>query len=220
MSRRNLIPLAVLAVLVVLTAGFAVAGARSAPSAETVTVQNASTRTFGTPTGSVSFRAILTNRAPNPTGPGTESEQRFIEYLTPMNRIVVYLVTKSGTTQPLGEIRGSGVSCVLSAFSSIVGGSTAWAATGSGNYTRTESLADYSARVPSTGGTTCAPQPSPVHGEVSEHAVVKSDYLVAVHLTVAVPSQTVNGRPVAHAVEGEDLVMTRIGDTPVRTLAS
>jgi hypothetical protein len=220
MSRRNLIPLAILAVLVVLTAVIAVVGATSAPSAETVTVQNASTRTFGTPTGSVSFRANLTNRASSPTGPGTVSQQRIIDYVAPMNRIVVYLVTSSGTTQPLGEIRGSGVSCVLSAFSSLVGGSTAWAATGGGNYTRSESLAEYSARVPSTGGTTCAPQPSPVHGEVTEHALVKSDYLVAVRLTVVVPSQTVNGRPAAHAVEGEDLVMTRIGNMPVTTLAS
>jgi hypothetical protein len=220
MSRRNLIPLAVLAVLVVLTAVFAVVGATSAPSAETVTVQNASTRTFGTPTGSVSFRANLTNRASSPTGPGIVSQQRSIEYVAPMNRIVVYMVTSSGATQPVGEISGSGVSCVLSAFSSLVGGSTAWAANGGGTYTRTESLADYSARVPSTGGTTCAPQTSPIQGEVTEHATVKSDYLVAVRLTVVVPSQTVNGRPVAHGVEGEDLVMTRIGSTPVRTLAS
>jgi hypothetical protein len=219
MSRRNFIPLAILAVLVVLTAVFAVVGATSAPSAETITVQNASTRTFGTPTGSVSFVANLTNRASNPTGRGTLSQERKIEYIAPMNRIVVSQVTRSGTTQPLGEIRGSGVSCVLSAFSSIVGGSTAWAATGGGNYTRTETLAEYSARVPATGGTTCTPQPSPVQGQVSEHALVKSDYLVAVHLTVAVPPQTVDGRPVAHGVEGEDLVMTRIGDTPVATLA-
>jgi hypothetical protein len=220
MSRRNLIPLAVLAVLIVLTGVFAVVGATSAPSAETVSVQNASTRTFGTPTGSVSFRANLTNRASSPTGHGTVSQQRVIEYSAPMNAIVVFQVTGPGATQPIGEVRGSGVSCVLSAFTSIVGGSTAWAATGGGNYTRTESLADYSARVPSTSGATCAPQPSPVHGEVTEHAMVKSDYLVAVRLTVVVPAQTVNGRPAAHGVEGEDLVMTRIGDTPVRTLAS
>ena len=220
MSRRNLIPLGILAVLVVLTAVFAVVGAASAPSAETVTVQNASTRTFGTPTGSVSFVASLTNRASSPTGSGTVSQERVIAYAAPMNRIVVYVVTGSGTTQPVGEIRGSGVSCVLSAFSSIVGGSTAWAATGDGNYTRTESLAEYSARVPSTSGATCAPRPSLVHGQVTEHAQVKSDYLVAVRLTVVVPPQTLDGRPVAHGVEGEDLVMSRIGKTPVRTLAS
>jgi hypothetical protein len=221
MSRRNLIPLAILAALVVLTAGFAVFGATSAPSAETVTVQNASTRTFGTPTGSVSFLANLTNLASSPTGHGTVSQQRILQYAAPMNRIVVYEVTSSGTTQPLGELRGPGASCVLSAYSSIVGGSTAWAATGDGNYTRTESLADYSARVPNTGGTTCTPQPSPVHGQVSEHALVKSDYLIAVHLTVVVPPQTLsNGRPAAHGVESEQLVMIEIGKTPVRTLVS
>jgi hypothetical protein len=221
MSRRNLIPLAILAALVALTVGFAVVGATAAPSTETVTVQNASTRTFGTPTGSVSFLANLTNLASNPTGRGTLSQQRIIEYAASMNRIVVYQTTSSGATQPVGELRGPGVSCVLSAYSSIVGGSKAWAATGNGNYTRTESLADYSARVPNTAGTTCAPEPSPVHGQVTEHALVKSDYLVAVRLTVVVPPQTLsNGRPAAHGVEGEQLVMIQIGDTPVRKLVS
>jgi hypothetical protein len=215
-----LIPLAILAALVVLTAVFAVVGATSAPSAETVTVQNASTRTFGTPIGSVSFLANLTNQASSPIGSGTISQQRVIQYAAPMNRIVVYQVTSSGTTQPLGEIRGPGASCVLSAFSSTVGGSTPWAATGGGTYTRTETLAEYSARVPSTAGTTCAPRPSAVHGHVAERALVKSDYLVAVHLTVVVPPQTLNGRPSPHVVEGEQLAMIKIGDTPVRTLGS
>jgi len=220
MSRRNLIPLAILAALVVLTAVFAVVGATSAPSAETVTVQNASTRTFGTPTGSVSFIANVTNSAPNPTGRGTLTQQRLVQYAAPANRIVVYQVTSSGTAQPLGEIHGAGASCVLSAFSSIVGGSTAWAAAGDGHYTRAESLAVYSARVPNTSGTTCAPQPSLVLGQVNERALVKSDYLVAVGVTVVVPAQTVNGRPTPHVVEGEQLVMIRIGNTPVRTLGS
>src|SRR6516164_7521432 len=102
MSRRNVIPLAILAALVVLTAVFAVVGATSAPSAETVTVQNASTRTFGTPIGSVSFVAHLTNRASSPTGSGTISQQRVIQYAAPMNSILVLQVTSSGTT-PLGE---------------------------------------------------------------------------------------------------------------------
>jgi hypothetical protein len=167
----------------------------------------------------VSFRAKLTNTASSPTGRGTLSQQRIIEYVAPTNRIVVYLVTSSGTTQPIGVLHGSDVSCLLSAFSSIVGGSTAWGATGGGNYTRTESLAEYSARVPSTGGATCTPQPSPVHGQVTEHARVKSDYLVAVRLTVVVPPQTVNGHRAPHGVESEELVMTQIGNNPVSTLA-
>jgi hypothetical protein len=60
-----------------------------------------------------------------------------------------------------------------------------------------------------------------VHGQVTEHALVKSDYLIAVHLTVVVPPQTMsNGRPAAHGMESEQLVMIQIGNTPVRTLVS
>jgi hypothetical protein len=55
---------------------------------------------------------------------------------------------------------------------------------------------------------------------VTERALVKSDYLVVVRLTVAVPPQTLNGRPVPHGVQGEQLGMIRIGNTPVRTLGS
>jgi hypothetical protein len=222
MPRRNLIPLTILACLAVLTAVFAVLGATASPSAETVTVQNASAKTFGAPTGSVSFLAELTNSATSSaTGRGTVSQQRILDYAAPMSRIVVYETTSSGSTQPLGVLHEPSVSCVLKAFSSIVGGSTAWAATGGGNYTRTETLAQYSARVPNTGATTCTPQPSPVHGQVTERALVKSDYLVAVRLTVTVPPQTLsNGRATAHGVEGEQLVMIQIGNTRVRTLVS
>jgi hypothetical protein len=220
MSRRNLIPLTILAVLVVLTAVFAVVGASAAPSAETVTVQNASTRTFGSPTGSVSFLANLANVASSPTGRGSVSQQRVLEYVAASSRIVVFQVTSSGTTQPLGAIHGSDVTCALTSFSSIVGGSTAWAATGGGNYGRTESLAEYTSRVPGTGSTNCVPQASPLHGQVSERALVKSDYLVTVRVTVAVPAQTFNGRPFPHGVESEQLSMIRIGNTPVKTLGS
>jgi hypothetical protein len=219
MSRRALIPLALLAVLVVLTAVFAVVGATSSPSAETLAVQNASTQTFGSPTGSVSFLADLTNTvASGSSRAGTLSQQRIIEYAAP-DRMAVYQVTKKGA-QPIALLHQPSVSCVLSAYSSIVGGSTAWAASGHGEYTRTESLADYSARVPQTSGTACQPHPSTVRGQVSERALVRSGFLVAVRLIVVVPAQTLsNGRQAAHGVEGEELAMVEIGTRPVRTLS-
>ncbi len=221
MSRRHLIPLTLLAVLVVLTGVFAVVGASSAPSAETLTVQNASTRTFGSPTGAVSFVADLTDTLTSGAhSSGTLSQQRIVQYAAPTERIAVYQVTSSGT-KPLAVLHQPSVSCVLSAYASFVAGPTPWTATGSGTYTRTESLMDYSARVPHTGGTTCQPQPSAVQGQVTEKAVVRSDYLIAVRLTVVVPPQKLsNGRPAAHGVEGEQLVMIQIGNTAVRTLVS
>jgi hypothetical protein len=59
-----------------------------------------------------------------------------------------------------------------------------------------------------------------VHGQVTEHALVKSDYLVTVRVSVGVPAQTLNGRQTPHVVEAEQLAMIRIGNTPVRTLGS
>jgi hypothetical protein len=219
MSRRTLIPLALLGVLVVLTAVFAVVGATSSPSAETLAVQNASTRTFGTPTGSVSFLADLTNTVDSGSSrTGTLSQQRIIQYVAP-DRMAVYEVTSKGA-QPIAVLRQPSVSCVVSAYSAIVGGSTAWAASGHGEYVRTESLADYSARVPQTGRTTCEPMPSAVHGQVSERALVRSGYLVAVRLIVVVPPQTLsNGSQAQHGVEGQELAMVQIGTTRVRTLS-
>ena len=64
-------------------------------------------------------------------------------------------------------------------YTSIVGGSTAWSGNGD-TYTRVETLADFSARVPHSSGTICAPQPSAVHGTVAERAILKSGYLVDV----------------------------------------
>ncbi len=218
MSRRTLIPLSLLAILVVLAAVFAVIGASSSPSAETVTVQNASTRTFGTPTGSVSFLAGLTDTASGPSVPRGASQQRIIQYAAPMNRIAVYQVTSSGSTQPLGVVHGTSVSCALSSFSTIVGGSTAWAAAGGGNYTRSESLADFSARVPDTSSRTCESQQSRTQGQVTERALVKSDYLVALRVTIVVRVQS-QGRSAGPIVQGQQLVMIQIGKTPVRTLS-
>jgi hypothetical protein len=215
MSRRNLIPLAILAALVVLTGIVAVVGATTAPSAETITVQNASTRTFGTPTGSVSFRASLTLMGSGPTGQPV-SQQEILSYSAPLHRIDLYVVTAPGTIRRIAEAHGAAATCALNVFSSFVGGSTAWAATGDGNYTRTESLADYTSRVPNLSSPTCATETSPIHGQVNEQALVGSDYLVKVHLTFVVPSQTFHGRPVPAGQSGQQLEMLRIGNTPIR----
>jgi len=216
--RRNLIPLALLAVLALATAGFAVLGASSAPSGATVTVQNASTETFGSPTGSTSFAMDLVSTLSAGAGTGTIAQVRLIAYVPPA-RMAVYQVS-ARTTRPLAVLDPAAITCALSAYTAIVGGATPWTPS-DGAYIRTESLADYSSRVPRSSGATCTPQTADVHGQVLERAVVRADYLVSVRLTVVVPPQRLsNGTEAAHGAEGEALVLLRINGTPTSKLGS
>jgi hypothetical protein len=216
--RRNLIPFALLTVLALATLGFAVLGASSAPSAATLTVQNASTETFGSPTGSTSFAMDLVGTLSAGAGTGTITQVRLVAYVPPWHMAVYQVGARS--TRLLAVLDQTAITCALSAYTSIVGGTTAWTANGSG-YTRTETLAAYSARVPRTTGTSCEPHPTSVHGQVLEKAIVRSGYLVGVRLTVVVPPQKLsNGTEAAHGAEGEVLVLLRINGTPTRSLGS
>ncbi len=218
MPRRNLVPLALLAVLALATAGLAVLGASSAPSAATVTVQNASTETFGSPTGSTSFAMDLLSTVQAGTGTGTIAQVRLVAYVPPA-RMAVYQVN-ARSTKLLAVLDPAATTCALSAYTAIVGGATPWTASG-GAYTRTESLTDYSSRVPQTSGVTCTPHAAAVHGQVLERAVVRADYLISVRLTVVVPPQRLsNGTEAAHGAEGEALVLLRINGTPTQKLGS
>lgn len=218
MPRRNLIPFALLAVLALATLGFAVLGASSAPSAATLTVQNASTETFGSPTGSTSFAMDLVGTLSGGAGTGTITQVRLVAYVPPRHMAVYQVGARS--TRLLAVLDQAAITCALSAYTSIVGGTTPWSANGSG-YTRTETLAAYSARVPRTAATSCEPYPTSVHGQVLEKAVVRSGYLVGVRLTVVVPPQKLsNGTEAAHRAEGEALVLLRINGTPTRSLGS
>jgi hypothetical protein len=146
---------------------------------------------------------------------GTLSQERLVDYQAP-NRMVVYEVGTSTKTPSV--IPQDQISCTLSAYTAMLGGPAAWNARGD-RYTRTESLADYSARVPRTGGTSCTPQEITARGQAYETALIRSDYLVAARVRVVVPPQTLHsGRAAAHGVEGETLIFVEIGGVPVRTL--
>jgi hypothetical protein len=213
--RRNLIPLVLLAVLVALTVVFAVLGALSAPSGATTTVQNASGRLFG-PDESTSFVMDLVDTV-TPAGSGTVSQVRQVHYVAP-DRMAVYQV--GSTTKLLGVLNQAAITCALSEYGAIVGGSTPWTPAG-GSFTRTETLAAYSARVPHVTTTSCAPSPTAVRGQVHETAVLRGGYLAGLRLTVVVPPQTLsNGTPAANGVEGETLVLLQIDGTPTRELGS
>jgi len=215
--RRNLIPFVLLAVLALLTLLFAVLGASSAPSGATLTVQNGSGRTFGSPTGSTSLAMELVIGAGTGAGAGTTNQVRLINYVPP-DRMAVYQV---GTKlRLLGLLNQAEITCALSAYAAIVGGSTPWSGTGNA-YTRTESLASYSARVPTVTTGSCAPRPATVHGQVHENAAVRSGYLVGVRVTVVVPPQTLsNGSPAAHGSVVEAVVLLQINGTRVHKLGS
>jgi hypothetical protein len=218
MPRRNLIPLALLAVLGLATLGFAVLGASSAPSAATLTVQNASTDTFGSPSGSTSFAMDLVSTLSVGAATGPITQVRLVAYVPPQH-MAVYQVS-TGSTKLLAVLDPAAITCALSAYTSIVGGTTPWTANGAA-YTRTESLAGYSSRVPRTTGPSCEPHSTSVHGQVLEKAIVRSGYLVGVRLTVVVPPQRLsNGTEAAHGAEGEALVLLRINGTPTRNLGS
>jgi hypothetical protein len=214
--RRNLIPFALLGVLTVLTVVFAVFGASSAPSGATLAVQNASGATFGSPTGSTSFVMDLINSLSAGSGTGTLTQVRLIQYAPPDHMALYQVGTKSKLIATLDK---ASITCSLSAYTAIVGGTTPWTASGNA-YTRTESLGTYGSRVPRTAPPSCEPSPTSVHGQVLEKAVVRSGYLVSVRLTVVVPAQRLsNGSEVAHGAEGEALVLLQINGTPTRTLA-
>jgi hypothetical protein len=99
-------------------------------------------------------------------------------------------------------------------------GPTEWTQNGD-SYRRTESVADYTARVPSTVGTKCEPRPLSAHGQVTQTVLVRSDYLVAARVRIVVPPQTLkNGRTAASGTETETLLFIEIGGVPVRTIKS
>jgi hypothetical protein len=213
--RRNLIPFVLLAALGVGALGFAVLGASSAPSGATLTVQNASTRTFGTPTGSTSFAVDVVNAVTPSESRSTRSLVRQVDYKPP-DRMTVYQENNNSLNLQ-AVLTPPAISCILRAYTAIVGGSTPWTASGTA-FVRTETLATYDARVPVTGGTTCAPRQSTALGTVKEKAAVRAGYLVGVRVTALVPPQKqTNGQSALSGTETQALVLLEING--VRTVA-
>jgi hypothetical protein len=211
--RRNLIPLVLLAALGVGALGFAVLGASSAPSGATLTVQNASVRTFGTPTGSTSFAMDLVNTISAGGAKGTISQVRQVDYKPP-HRMSVYQEVGS-SSKLIAVLTPTAIACSLSTYTAIVGGSTPWTGNGTA-FVRTESLATYDARVPAASATTCVPRSTTVQGTVQERAAVRGGFLVGVRLTVVVPPQA----HAANGVENQALVLLEINGTHVAALGS
>ena len=166
MPRRNLIPFALCwPSSALLTLLFAVLGASSAPSGATLTVQNASGRTFGSPTGSTSFAMDLVDTLSAAGGehddPGAPGRLRAARTAWPSTSV-------GTTTKLLAVLEPGAITCALSAYTRHRGRLDAVDGERRHAYTRTESLADYSARVPTVTATSCAPQPdAPCSGQVT-----------------------------------------------------
>jgi hypothetical protein len=203
-----------LAVLGVGTLVFAILGASAAPSGATLTVQNASAQTYGSPAGSHSFTLELEAAVSTGAGGGGLNNVRRVNYVPP--HMTVSLV---GTQSRTAILSPAAVDCALQTYTSLVGGSTPWTPSGT-IYMRTETLAQYSSRVPDVVGATCEPRPTSVQGTVHERASVRSGYLVGMRFTITVPAQTLgNGSQATAGTEDETLVLTQINGTSTRTLA-
>jgi hypothetical protein len=197
-NRRRFIPLALVGVLAVLTAVFAVLGFTGGPPGADLAVQNATAATFGAPLGSQSFSVQLNNTVSSGKGGGTLSQTRLINY-TPPDRMVVYLVAPS--KKLLGTLDRDAIERTLTQYAAVTTGSTPWIRVGS-HFTRVESLQVYEARVPK--------QPS-LSGKVFETAVVRDGYLVDVNLHVVIPNQTTSaGRKATGGVDGESFHLLEI----------
>ncbi len=215
MPRRNLIPFALLAVLAVATLGFAVLGASSAPGAATLTVQNASTETFGSPTGSTSFAMDVVSTLSAGTGSGTITQARLVAFVPPQH-MAVYQVT-GRSTRLLAVLDQSAVTCALSAYTSIVGGTTPWTAAGQHLHEDRDARRLLRPGAEHDGAIVLTTAHRGAAGSVTEIAVVRSGYLISVRLTVVVPPQKLsNGTEAAHGAESEALVLLRINGTPTR----
>jgi hypothetical protein len=223
MPRRNIVPLALLAVLVVLTGLFAGLAASSAPDSSSLIVQNATGETFGYPDGASSFSMNLTESESSSVNGIPITQVRLVSFSGP-DRMAVYQT--GGNLKLIARLDKPAIDCALSAYTATVGGSTPWAGTGGGTsagstFRRTETLSAYAARVPHPVRTACEPQSTVVRGTVSEVATVRAGYLTALHVTIVVPPQTFNGGTLrAQGVEGETLQLLRINGTPVGSLGS
>ena len=216
MPRRNLVPPVLLAVLTLLAAGFAALAVSAAPPTGSVIVQNATARSLGSPVGSTSFSLELSTTLAA-AGGATGTTVHLIDY-SPPDRMTVYEVAPASAR--LGQLSASGIDCVLTSYAAIVEGATAWNATGS-TYSRTESLAEFSARVPVPNGRTCVPRQSSAHGQVAERAVIRSGYLIALRTTTVVPRQTLpGGSPATAGTQTETFVFLAINGTSSRKLIS
>jgi hypothetical protein len=193
MAPHRVVPLALLAVLVLLTLGFAVLALTMAPNSADLAVHNGTDETFS----AQQFSIQLTDTEANAHGTA-QSSVRVIDYTAP-NRLVVYRA--SPKLHLLGSVHGAALVTAINEYAAITGGSTGWVRHGS-HFDRTETLAAYAQRLG---------QKAAAAGTVAETAVVRSGYLVADSLILHIKSATgPNGQTTAGGTAQETLHVLRI----------
>jgi hypothetical protein len=198
---RIRIPLTLLAILTLFTAGFALLGLAQAPSGAELAVQNATSSTFGSPPGSVSF-TLNVSTAVTASQTSSEREVRLVEFRAPAH-MAVFQTTPS--VRLLGRPGPAAIQQVLREYGALTTGPTQWTRHGS-QLERTEPLVDFALRV--------SHQKS-LSGTAHETAVVRGGYLVLVSLVIDVPAQKVSGGGTASGgVEHESFDFLRIAGKP------
>jgi hypothetical protein len=175
MANRRYIPLAIMAILTVLTAGFAVLAVSMAPTAGDRTVQDSTAATLG----AQSFTLDLTISVSAGPGTGVLSQVRRVTYTSPDHMVVRAIAP---TKSLLGTLNAAATQSALDNYAALTAGATPWVLDGT-NYKRTESLVVFYARQHRTSAA----------GQVAETAVIRNGYLIYVKLRVIVPNQTTAG---------------------------
>lgn len=174
MERRARIPLALLALLAVLTVVFAVVALAMAPSSASLTVQNGTSATYGSPAGSQSLSLSLRDVTP---GASASITLRFLNFAPPAT---MSIFQTQPTARRFGVLHADAVRGLVDSFAAMTGGSGAWTAHGS-TFTRTESLTAFHQRIN---------EPGVSSDRVLETAIVRGGYLVAFRYRIVSAGQT------------------------------
>jgi hypothetical protein len=196
MASRRPVPLALMAVLIVLTLGFAVLALTMSPNSANLTVQNGTAETFSASQFSIQLTETITiaGGAQNGQG-GAQSEVRVIDFTAP-DRLVVVRVSPKLRRSFHGQI----VRTTILQYAALTSGGPDWIRQGS-HFVRTQSLQSFAA---GQGQKTSA------SGAVTEAAVVRNGYLVATDFTLHVKSQTANGQTAPGGTSHETLHLLRV----------
>jgi len=203
MSSRRALPLTLVAVLALLTLGFAVLALATAPQSANLAVRNGTAETFSAHQFTLRlFSSSVTGKD------AAQTETRVVAYTAP-DRMLVYRATP--TLHLLGSLRPHAIVVAVAQYAAVTSGSTNWVRSGS-HFTRTESLPAYEVR---QGDKNSPP------GTVTEAAVVRSGYLVAVVLHLKVDSQTdANGQKSVSGSVFETLRVVRINGATAPAVGS